>query len=62
MVRRLSGSDLFEAAEYSYRLIHPDWQSASACHTIISYQGGENLGAAYISGIGLPEDLRPVEF
>lgn len=62
LVRRLSGSDLFEAAEYSYRLIHPDWQSASACHTIISYQGGENLGAAYISGIGLPVDLRPVEF
>jgi hypothetical protein len=62
IVRLVSGSSLNQAAEYFYRLIHPNSVSASTCHTIKSYQYGILLGDAYSGSFGLPADLKqPVQ-
>jgi len=60
VVRRVSGSSLDQAAEYFYRLIHPNSVSVSACHTIKAYQDKVLLGASYNGSVNLPVDLRPV--
>jgi hypothetical protein len=58
VVRRVSGAALNQAAEYFYRLIHPNSVSASSCHTIKSYQDVGSLGDCYYGSLGLPADLK----
>lgn len=47
-----------QAAQYFYRLIHPNSVSASSCHRIRSCQDEQNIGDTYGGGIGLPADLK----
>jgi len=52
----IESDDLDEIGEYSLKLIKPDSQGGSACHSIKMYQNGEYLGEAYYSGVLMPDE------
>jgi hypothetical protein len=52
--RWLSAADLGATGDYKFRMIRPNSVTASTCHTIKAYQGGEFIGEAYYGGILMP--------
>ncbi len=52
----ITAEDINELEEYTFRMIHPNSVTASACHTIKAYQDGVFIGEAYYSGRLMPDE------
>ena len=53
---KVTSTNLNALGEYTFRMIKPEPDDGSTCHTIRAYQDGQYLGEAYYGGILMPKE------